>query len=124
MSGYETFAPDGTVRARWDHQARTVTDFTLDPPSVRPYTAEENAAADAAQVAQTARANEATLREQVQTRLASIAVTVEAMRVIGAKANNTIGPKDTKDVADAVRDIGQDLRKVIRLVVGALDSMS
>ena len=36
----------------WDDTARTVTDYTTDPPTVRPYTAQENAAADAARAAQ------------------------------------------------------------------------
>ena len=39
---------NGTVVTRWDDASRTVTDYTADPPGVRDYTVEENAAADAA----------------------------------------------------------------------------
>lgn len=42
------YASDGSVLEHYDDAARTVTDYTADPPTVRPYTPEENAAADAA----------------------------------------------------------------------------
>lgn len=43
----------GSLVQRADDTARTVTEYTTDPPTVRAYTAEENAAADA-QIAQSA----------------------------------------------------------------------
>ena len=48
---HETFT-DGVLVETHDDAARTVTDYTTDPPTVRDYTAEENAAADAALAAQ------------------------------------------------------------------------
>lgn len=37
---------DGVLVEEWDDQTRTYTDYTTDPPTTRPYTPEENAAAD------------------------------------------------------------------------------
>lgn len=38
---------NGVIAKVWDENTRTVTDYTQDPPATRPYTPEENAAADA-----------------------------------------------------------------------------
>jgi len=48
----EQVTESGELVNVWDDMARTVTDYTTDPPTMRPYTAEENAAADAAAAAQ------------------------------------------------------------------------
>ncbi len=45
----EIFDATGRLIERWDDTTRTVTDHTDDPPTVRDYTVEENAAADAAE---------------------------------------------------------------------------
>lgn len=83
--------------------------------TAEPWTTEELAAQQSA-------ANDATMRSQVRDALVTLGATADAMRVIRQKNNNQIGPNDTKDVASAVVDVAQQLRKVIRIVVGALDS--
>jgi hypothetical protein len=37
----------GNVLVRWDYETRTFFDYRVDPPTSRPFTAEENASADA-----------------------------------------------------------------------------
>lgn len=46
--GYNTTKPHNNVRWQADDATRTVTDYSTTPPTSRPYTAAENAAADAA----------------------------------------------------------------------------
>lgn len=61
----EVFDGNGTLRERWDDDTRTYTEWDAEgaQTSTRPYTAEENAAADAALAAEQARAEAATLAE-------------------------------------------------------------
>lgn len=56
---------NGVIAKVWDENTRTVTDYTQDPPATRPYTPEENAAADA-------RISQAVMLTDLQARLERI----------------------------------------------------
>lgn len=60
-------SPDGTVLEQWDDAVRVYTDFRADPDTSRPYTDEENAAADARAADAQAATNAATLRDRART---------------------------------------------------------
>ena len=47
IGGYDPAKPHNNMLSQWDDTTRTHTDYTTTPPTVRPYTAAENAAADA-----------------------------------------------------------------------------
>jgi len=101
---------------RWDDTTRTVTDFTTDPPSVRPYTAEENAAAaqdDADDADDAAYEAQRAVVKQIVTDLQ--AEKARAQTVID-KTNNQISGGDTKDVARAAKRIADATIDLARFV--------
>ena len=111
---YLVFLPDGTRAALWDDATRTFTDFTADPPTSRPYTAEEDAAADARLVEATTyearEANGATLRARALDALAQN----KAFLAVDA-------PTNAQALAQ-IRLLTREVSALIRLTLGALDS--
>jgi len=77
---------DGTLVQRWDDTARTYADYQTDPPTVRPYTAAENAAADAEGTRAARTAAEETLRTQLQAGIAEIKAACDAAQADTATA--------------------------------------
>lgn len=108
----------------YDDTARTVSEYDGegDVISSRPYTAEENAAADAAQATAQTRANEETLRFDAAAQLAVLLASIDTLQAVTDKANNQLGPADTKTVARETRRVARQLVRLTRLLVGALDT--
>lgn len=85
----------------------------------RPYTAEENAKADATAVLTT---NEKTLKTDAETAIATLTTSVTALQTIVAKTNATIGPADTKDVARETRTVARQVIRLTRLLLERFES--
>ena len=116
---------DGVLVERADPITRTVTywdeDGVLIPsieeaPNPRPYTPEENAAADAAALVEAARL----AREETRLAVKAIITDLQAEKarcdVVIAKPNNTITGADTKDVARAGKRIADAAIELARFV--------
>lgn len=86
---------------------------------IRPYTAEEIAAADARA---TAAANGDVLRTQVGAQVATMLASITAVQAVVDKANADIGPADIKALARELRKVLRQLLRLTRLVAGILDS--
>lgn len=80
----------GALTHHWDNDARTVTDYTTTPPVVRPYTADENAVADAAAAATAAQQVAATLTADATADEAKITQAIEDLRILLGD-NATVG---------------------------------
>ena len=84
---HETYN-DGVLVESWDDETRTYTDHRTDPPTTRPYNADENAAADA--------------RAEAETRLDDLEARVTALEAVvmgGAVPDDPAGP-DVPEWAD------------------------
>ena len=105
---------DETLRERWDETARTVTTWTATGALIgtRPYTAQESAAMDARTLAETAAANEATIRDRA-------AAALTANTTFLAIAN----PTNAQVVAHA-KVLTREATALIRLALRLLDSAS
>lgn len=103
---------DAILREWWNDSTRTYTAYNAAgaQTSSRAYTPAENAAADAAVVAATAKANGST----IDTNLAADLVTLQAM--IDA-TNNTINANP----ASHIKDLARVQRRIVRRVIGKLD---
>lgn len=112
MSTHDVYE-DGVLAQRWDNEARTYTDYRTDPDTVRAYTPEENAAAEAAELAATEVIYEGDIVGKI------VAIDMPAMQALLDATNATInaGPAPyLKDIARAVRRLD---RKVLRLLDGS-----
>ncbi|GAB3048724.1 hypothetical protein GCM10027053_03850 [Intrasporangium mesophilum] len=98
---------NGTLAQLWDDTARTYTDFSTEADTVRPYTAQENARADAEASAASADVNRATIEQALADALAGLDVII-------AKTPAQVTGSDTKELA-------RDLRRVIRLLIRRFD---
>lgn len=116
---------NGVVTERWDDVTRT--HVRLDPEGTvveeRPYTAEENAEADVRELAETRESNASTLRQEARESLAILLASIDTLQAVTDKANNQIGPADTKAVARESRRVARQLIAITRLVIGELDSI-
>lgn len=105
------YADDGTLLEQWDDATRTYTDYRPEPDESRPYTEDENAAADAHATAATYAANEASLAEDLDEALVSLQAIID-----DTNANiNT-------NAAARIKDIAKALKKTIRTVSGRFES--
>lgn len=96
-------------RLSWaDDEARLVWDFTAEPHESRPYTAEENAAADAREVEAVAESNRETLIAQARAALA-------ANRAFLATGTPTVAQNGAQ-----IKALTRQMNAVIRLLVGDL----
>lgn len=111
------------LRERWDDAARTFTawDENGTQTEQRPYTAQENAEADARVQAETEQANEATLREQAAADLTALSASIDQLNLVVDKNNNAIGGGDTKAVAREARAIARATKRLTRLMIRQLD---
>jgi hypothetical protein len=92
---------DGVLREQWDDATRTYTawDENGEQTEQRPYTAEENAQADAAATAATETANKSTIETNLEQDYAN-------MQAIKAQSNADLRAdpsQEIKQIADAVR---------------------
>lgn len=104
----------------FDDESRTYTpvvDAADLPP--RPYTPEENAAADARALAA---ANREALRAGMRADIDTLLTATVNLRAVIDKTNSTLGPADTKAVARESRSIARILIRVLRVVGDVLDS--
>lgn len=108
----------------YDDTARVVTEYDGEGVviSSRPYTAEENAAADAAAGLSAASVNESTLRADAAAQIDVLLASIATLQVVTDKSNNAIGGADTKTVARECRRVARQLVRITRLLVGALDT--
>lgn len=95
--------PAGDLLIEWDDETRTVTDHTDDPATKRPYTAEENAAADERAALRTEETNRETLIKR-----ATEALTAN-------RAYLAIGSPTTAQNAAQIRALTRQMNAVIRL---------
>lgn len=102
---------NGVTVQQWDDVTRTYSDFRTSPTTTRAYTAPENVAADRRATAATAAANNTALRNKARQAIA---------------ANDTFlaltGPTNSQVVAQVQR-LTREATALIRLTIGALDSM-
>lgn len=110
---------NGALVARYDDAARTVTTYNSAGAvtSTRPYTPEENAEADAAAAAETARARREATRTAVKAIVTDLQAEKARAQTVIDKTNATITGADTKDVARAAKRIADaaiDLAKFVR----------
>lgn len=103
---------NGTLREEWDDDARMYTEYDEQGAveSTRPYTAEENARADAEAAETLEQDNKRTIEE-------ALAVDLTAMQTIIDTANATInaGP------AAYIKDIARAIRRLDRMALGQFD---
>ena len=104
MSTLESWS-DGVLVEAWDDDTRTHTDYTTDPDTVRPYTADENAAADARAAAATAAGNEATLEDELEASLTELQIIIDT-------DNATINDNPAGEIKDIARVHKKTIRKV------------
>lgn len=136
MSTYVVTA--GVLRERWDDVTRiyTVWDAAGVQVAAFPYSAEQNAAADAGASARQIEANAATLLAQVADQLDAIRQLVgsssdpagtTSLRAIKATPNQTINSSPAayvKAVNQATIDLAQAVSRLSRLTARALDTTS
>lgn len=103
---------DGILREKWDDATRTYTayDATGAQISTRPYTAAENAQADADAARLLAAANEST----IETNLAS---DLAAMQAIINETNSDL----RTDPSQEIKDIARAMRRTIRMALQQFD---
>lgn len=102
--------PAGDLLSWHDDEQRLVWDFTTEPHSSRPYTDEENAAADERETQRVAEGNRVTLTERARAALAG-----------NADFLALTSPTNVQTLAQ-VRALTRQMNAVIRLVVGDLSS--
>ncbi len=106
---------------RFDDVARTVS--TLDEQGevvdVRPYTAAENADADAKAAQPALDAEHAATKGRVQTIITDLKAEKDRLDIVINKTNAQIGPGDTKDVARAAKRIADAAIDLAKYVDGA-----
>lgn len=101
---------DGVLTEQWDDNTRTYTDFRTDPDTVRAYTTEENAAADARIAGQTVAANRLTIEQALDAALVTLQLIID-----DTNANINAGP------ATRIKDLARVQRRIIRLLRNNFD---
>lgn len=114
---------------RWDDGTRTYTDFRTDPDTVRPYTTDENAAADARDARAQQDAVAAQLEANMTADLPTIRATIDSLALLLGDAttagsirawkapitnNATLTGAQAKALADLLIDAVQSERKIAR----------
>ena len=104
----------------YDDVTRTVTttvDAVTRPP--RPYTAEENADADARAIAAV---NAGTIREQIAQGIEALQASATALRNVAELPNAQVGPTQVRIIAREAHTLALALVRVGRLLGNVLDS--
>lgn len=105
------------IESLWDDSERVVRYTQSGIRTVRPYTPEENAAADARAAQAAALAQREATRTAVRAIVDDLQAEKARAQAVLDKANGTLGPGDTKDVARAVKRIADaaiDLARFVR----------
>ena len=115
---WSIYAADGTLLERGDDATRTVTTST----GTRPYTADENAAADKAAAAAVLAANERALRDGLTAAIDAALARQAAYQAVIDTPNATIKTNPAPYVVDLARQGKRSERALIRLIrlVGGL----
>ena len=115
----QSFA-DGVLVESWDNESRTYTDHRTG--ATRPYTADENAAADQAAAAATLAANEKALRNGLQAAIDAALARQAAYQAVIDTPNATIKTNPAPYIVDLARQGKRSERALIRLIrlVGGL----
>lgn len=102
---------DGVLREQWDETARVLTSWDKHGVQVeqRPYTAAENAQADARAAAETLVANEQSISTKLQQDLA-------AMQAILDQTNADLNANPAQEIKDLARAVRRLIRKVERIL--------
>jgi len=113
--------PDTILYSEYNDTTRIVTtrDQSGSVTNQRPYTTDENAAADARAAQET---NEQTLTTNAQGAITALTAIVTDLQTIAAKADADITPADTKDIATQLARIAKQVARITRLVVKAYDA--
>jgi len=110
---------DGVLTERWDDVARIYTDFRPDPDVSRPYTAEENQAADQAAADQAAAEEHAETTDRVRAIIDDLQVEKDKLDAVvetdSADINSSPAGyvKDTARSAKRIADAAIDLAKFV-----------
>ena len=104
----EVVSPDGVVLEEWNDDTRTYTSRNPDGTVLltRPYTAEENAAADERATQETQSENKSTIEQNLEADLA-------AMQAIKDQANSAL----RTDPSQEIKDIAVAVRRLIRMAL-------
>ncbi len=131
MSYDETYAANGALIERADTVARTVTCWdeqgvlipsTTEAPNPRPYTPEENAAADAAAVVEAARAEREADRAAARALVDGINASIDEAKAAKAAAQTVIDAVAPTNVAQTwtrVKDLARAVRDTDNALIGA-----
>lgn len=95
----------GVLVEEWNDDTRTYTDFTTDPDTTRPYTADENAEADVRQDQATAATNSAEITSDLDQALIDVQTLLDT-------PNSEIAATP----APYIKDLGHVIKKLIRKV--------
>jgi hypothetical protein len=111
---------NGVLTERWDDPTRTHTDYTTDPDTVRPYTAQENADADARDAQAADMAERAATEDRVASIIDDLQAEKDRVQVTIDTDNSVINDspanyvKDNARAAKRIADAAIDLAKFVR----------
>lgn len=103
MATNETYSAGGVLLERWDDATRVYTDFRPDPDESRPYTPEEDAAAEDRATAETEAGNAAEIDSDLDAAIAELQVIIDTDNAV-----------INGNPAGEIKDIARVLKKTIR----------
>jgi hypothetical protein len=95
----------GVLVEEWNDDTRTYTDFTTDPDTTRPYTADENAEADVRQDQATAATNSVEITSDLDQALIDLQVIIDS-------DNSVINDNPAGEIKDQARILKKIIRKL------------
>jgi len=109
---------NGVLRTRWDITSRTVSSWDANGVLIeeRPYTAAENASADAMVATEALNAAQKATRERVKLIVTELQAEKDRVQLVIDKTNANITGADTKDVARAAKRIADAAIDLARLL--------
>lgn len=108
---YRVLNEDGSVRIEQNDETRTYSDFTTDPPTIRPYNPDENAAADQRLVEEAAEAVRVQVEQILDASLADLQAIIDT-------PNATINGSP----AQHIKTLARVQRRLIRHAISKFDA--